>query len=162
MNAALPLLAELLRCPDRQGHRPPVPASERSCRQERPACANDIPALPVSNGAGLWEPRSQDPWSRAHSKDLSVAAGAPRMPSVGWQRQGEAWGALVGSLSYEKLCPSALLSPNELVLCWGTHSTDGQQKVKIARTLAISLFSAKIKSELLISFPLPSIVLLFA
>lgn len=61
MNAALPLLAEPLRCPDHQGHYAPVPASERSYWQERPACANDVPALPVSNGAGLWDPRSQDP-----------------------------------------------------------------------------------------------------
>lgn len=68
-----------------------------------------------------------------------------------------AW--LLVSLSYEKLCPSALLSPNKLALCWGTHSTDGQQKVKIARTLAISLFSAKIKSELLISSLLPPLSL---
>ena len=73
------------------------------------------------------------------------------MPFNWWRL---AW--LLVSLSYEKLCPSALLSPNELVRCWGAHSTDGQQKVKIARTLVISLFSAKIKSELLISLPPPS------
>lgn len=55
-----------------------------------------------------------------------------------------AW--LLVPLSHEKLCPSALLSPNVLALCWGTHSTDGQQKVKIARTPAISLLFSQDKN----------------
>ena len=72
-----------------------------------------------------------------------------------------AW--LLVSPSYETLCPFALLSPEELALCWGTHSTDGQQRVKNARTLAFSFFSAKKKSELLIScFLPPSSLLLVA